>query len=234
MNKVTVGAIVVILALFGGLVFWTMNNGKEDKYAKYDATEIIDSTDETGIGEHVRGKVDSKVVLVEYADLQCPGCASMMPRVTELYEKYGDRVAFVFRNFPISGHQNARSAAAAVEAAGLQDHYWEMLEATFAARADWMYKTGSERNDVYVKIFMETCPDGDVEKFKTDMNDERVEKKINFDQSIGREKAKVSATPAFYINGKNVAVSEEDTLDDFKNRIEDEIKAQLKEHGIDE
>ena len=234
MNKVTVGAIVVILALFGGLVFWTMNNGKEDKYRDYDVATIIDSTEDTGIGEHVRGKVDSEVILVEYADLQCPGCASMMPRVTELYEKYGDRVAFVFRNFPISGHQNARSAAAAVEAAGFQGYYWEMLEATFKARADWMYETGSDRNDTYVKIFMETCPDGDVDKFKADMNDERIEKKINFDQSIGREKAKVSATPAFYVNGKNVPVGDDDTLDDFKNHIEDEIKAQLKKHGIDE
>ena len=87
MNKFTVGAIVAILLAFGGLVVWSsINSGNKTDYDKYDTAKIIPADDNNGnIGEHVRGKEDSSVVLVEYAELQCPGCATMMPKVSKLH-----------------------------------------------------------------------------------------------------------------------------------------------------
>ena len=234
MNKFTVVAILVILALFGGLIVWTTAH-KEEKPTSvkdYDSTKIIAADDNNGnIEDHVRGNADAKVIVVEYADLQCPGSAAAMPNIHKLYEQYGDRVAFLYRNFPISGHQNARAAAAAAESAGFQNHYWDMVETIYANRADWISESGSSRTAVFVSLFKDIAPDGDVAKFEKDMGDAKIETKINFDYSMGREVDKVTATPAFYVNGRAIDVSSADTQEDLKKLIETTIHEELKKAG---
>lgn len=232
MNKFTAVAIAVIVLCFGGLILWSTNNKTEKmNLDNYDATKVIEADDNNGnIGDHVRGKVDSKVIVMEYADLSCPGCAQMMPRMTKLYEKYGDKVAFVFRHFPLKDHQNSRSASAAIESAGYQDYYWEMLEALYENRSDWLYATGQERTDIYAKIFKDIAPEGNEEKFRLDMNDSKIEKKISFDYNLGKEKSGVTATPSIYVNGEAIDVSKEGvTFDDIVAEIEKLIEKDLKE-----
>ena len=231
MNKFTAVAIAIIILCFGGLIIWSINNKAEHiDFSKYDANKVVEATDDNGlIGEHVRGKTDSKVIVLEYADMSCPGCASMMPRISKLYEEYGDRVAFIFRHFPLQAHQNSRSASAAVESAGYQDHYWEMLEALYSRRSDWLYATGQDRTNIYVKIFKEIAPDGDENKFRSDMNDSKIDKKISFDYNIGKDKSGVEATPAIFINGKAIDMTDkdktfDDIADDIKKLIEDGLK----------
>ena len=234
MNKFTVVAIIFVLACFGGLVVWsslrTEDSGTD--YSKYNSAEIISGTEDNGnIDDHVRGKADSKVIVVEYADVQCPGCASMMPRMTKVYTQYGDRVAFVFRNFPINGHQNARAASAACESAGFQGYYWQMLETLYSNRNDWIEASGNSRTDVFARLFKEIAPDGDEEKFRSDMNDPNIEKKVNFDYGLGRNVDKVSATPAIYVNGAVVTINEEESFDDFVNRLTKTIDTELEKVG---
>lgn len=232
MNKFTAVAIAVIVLCFGGLVLWSTNNKNEKmNLDKYDAAKVVEADENNGnIGDHVRGKADSSVVVLEYADLSCPGCAQMMPRMTKLYEKYSDRVAFVFRHFPLKDHQNSRSASAAIESAGFQDYYWEMLEALYESRSDWLYATGQERTDIYVKIFKEIAPEGNEEKFRLDMNNPVVEKKISFDYNLGKEKSGVTATPSIYVNGEAIDISKEGvTFDDIEKDIENLIENKLKE-----
>jgi len=235
MNKFTVVAILVVLALFGGLIAWSSvsNNQNPTDYSQYDSTKLIAGDENNGgIADHVRGASDAKVVVVEYADLQCPGCASAMPNIHKLYEYYGDRVAFVYRNFPIQGHQNARAAAAAAESAGFQGYYWEMVETIYSNRAEWISESGSSRTQVFTDLFKDIAPDGDVDKFKSDMSNPNIEKKVNFDYGIGRDVDNVTATPAFYVNGKAVDVAEADTQDDLRKLIEDGIKEALKAEGL--
>lgn len=230
MNKTTVGVIIAIVAIFGGMVIYSavQNSQKTVDYETYNAAGVIsDEANSGGIAEHVRGKADSRVVVVEYADFQCPGCASMMPKMNTLYEEYKDQVAFVFRHYPISGHQNARSAAAASEAAGLQGYFWEMAEALYDNRTDWIYESGSERTQKYISIFEQAAPDGDVAAFQDAItNNKDLEKKINFDLNIGKNLSKVQATPSFYVNGEYVTIGDQDSLDDLMNNI----KAKIDEH----
>jgi len=233
MNKFTAVAIAVIVLCFGGLILWSTNNKNASKVNLdgYDTNSVIEASADNGeIGDHVRGKADSKVVVLEYADMSCPGCAQMMPRMAQLYEQYGDKVAFIFRHFPLKDHQNSRSASAAVESAGYQNYYWEMLEALYQNRSDWLYATGQERTDIYVKIFKEVAPEGNEEQFRLNMNDEKIEKKISFDYSIGKEKSKVDATPSIFVNGEKIDISNDgETFDDIMNNIEKLIKKHLEE-----
>ena len=69
-----------------------------------------------------------------------------------------------------------------------------------------------------------------MDKFRNDMNDERIEKKISFDYNIGKDKSGVNATPAIYVNGKQIDMSDnKKTFDDIINDIEKLIKENLKE-----
>ncbi len=217
---------------------WSSINNQQPEvdYGKYDSSKLIKGDENNGgIDDHVRGgnADDMKVLVVEYADLQCPGCAAAMPYIHKLFEKYGDRVGFVYRNFPITGHQNARAAAAAAESAGFQDKYWEMVETIYANRAEWISEVGDKRTQVFVDLFKDIAPEGDIDKFRSDMSNPNIEKKVNFDYGIGRHKDNVSATPAFYINGKAVDISNANTTQDLAKVVEDGIKEALKAAGLD-
>lgn len=222
MNKVTLGIIVAILAGFGGLVIIMSMQGNTNSVNTNGKTPSVlqeASEDNGGIADHVRGKADSKVLFVEYADLQCPGCAAAMSTVSSIYEEYKDRVAFTFRSFPLSYHQNARAASAACESAGMQGYFWEMLEEMYAERSTWIESSGTSRTDEFVRIFESIAPDGDVTAFKNALSDSNIAKKIDYDYSLGKDQDKISATPAFVINGRVIDVTSASTQDELKEMI---------------
>ena len=232
---------VVMLAVVGVVGYVVVNNainaGKTDKETikttfsldDYDTTKIIKADSNNGnIGDHVRGNVDADVVVVEYADFQCPGCASMMSRVDRIYLEYKDRVAFIYRNYPISYHENAKVAAKAAEAAGYQGKFWEMAKYLYANRADWIAESGDTLMKKFEENFKYAAPNGDLAKFRNDMNDENIAKKIEFDYNLGNKKDGVNATPAFYVNGEKVDVNQVETFADYENLIREMIETALK------
>ena len=82
--------------------------------------------------DHTTGPADAKVVLVEYADFQCPTCKAFDPIVTKISAEYSDRVKYIYRYFPlVQIHKNAIIAATAAEAAGKQGKFWEIKTKLF-------------------------------------------------------------------------------------------------------
>ena len=82
--------------------------------------------------DHVIGPADAPVTLVEYGDYECPYCGEAYPIVKAIQEQLGERLCFVFRNFPLSNmHPYAEHAAEAAEAAGAQGKFWEMHDMLF-------------------------------------------------------------------------------------------------------
>lgn len=235
MNKATIGIIIALLLGLGGLAVYTsLNPSNSTNINSYDSTKIIAADDSNGnIADYVRGKEDSEVVVVEYADPQCPGCASMMPKMSKLYEEYGDRVAFVFRTYPMSYHQNARSAAAAAMSAGYQGFFWEMLETLYDNQSDWENIFDTEKRTNTFAVFFENIAGekADIEKFKSDLSDTNIQKKIDFDKDLGKKIDKVSETPSIYVNGKKVSISKAEG--DIKDYIEKFINEALKEKGLE-
>jgi len=62
----------------------------------------------------VEGRAGSPVRVVIYEDLQCPDCADLRVMMDkQILPKYGDRVEFVHRDFPLAKHAWARRAAVA-------------------------------------------------------------------------------------------------------------------------
>ena len=109
---VWLGVAGILLASVAGLIY-VVSNQEPSAGAKL-ANEIVES-------DWSRGNLESDVVLLEYADFQCPACAAYHPLLEQLYSEYGDRIRMVYRHFPITQiHANAEPAGRAAEAAGRQ------------------------------------------------------------------------------------------------------------------
>lgn len=78
------------------------------------------------------GPSDAKVTVVEFSDFQCPACGATFPVVKQVQEEYGDRIKFVYRDFPLTSiHPFAQKAAEAAECADEQGKFWEYHDILF-------------------------------------------------------------------------------------------------------
>jgi len=194
---------VVVVGLLGGLIIWTRSTNPAVDVSTVNNNSILAATVDSGnIADHVEGKADSKVLLVEYGDFQCPSCGSAYPNVKTLMEEYGDRIALVFRNFPLTSiHPNAKAAAAAAESAGLQGKFWEMHDLLYQNQSAWETLDTSKRTDAFVSFASQLQLD--TAKFTTDLSNADVNKKISFDMALGKENS-ASATPTFFLDGQKL------------------------------
>lgn len=98
--------------------------------------EQVKNIPEVTSGDHINGRTDAQVFLVEYSDLECPFCSRFHATTKQVLEEYGDQVAIVYRHFPLDQlHQNARPAAIASECAaelGGEDAFWSFIDAIYS------------------------------------------------------------------------------------------------------
>lgn len=201
--------VVVALGLIGAATFFVIDaNNKATNFDNYNFYSVIEGDSHNGnIGDHVKKDKDGTytgepLYIYEYADFQCPGCASLNPRVNQAIDEADGKLAVVYRNHLLNYHQNATAAASAAEAAGLQGYWKEYADLLFSKQAEWEYLTGSERTSAFEQYFMEiTNGEGDLEKFRSDISSDAVSKKISFDMGIGK-RMNIEGTPAFYVEGQ--------------------------------
>jgi protein-disulfide isomerase len=85
-----------------------------------------------GPDDHIQGDESAVCSLVEYGDYECPHCGAAYPIVKRLQKHFGNRLRFVYRNFPLSQiHSHAESAAETAEFAGSKGKFWEMHDLLF-------------------------------------------------------------------------------------------------------
>lgn len=193
---------ILCIAVLGGLIW--MSQGNRLDVSNINVNEVQAANEDNGnIADHTIGNPAAKVVIIEYGDFQCPGCASAAPVLKQVMDKYQDEALFVFRNFPLSTiHPNARAAAAAAEAAGLQGKYWEMHDKLFNTQSEWGNQNGSQRTDTFAVYARELGLDSD--KLVADLGLDTISAKINFDTALGK-KLGVTGTPAIFVNGEKIS-----------------------------
>lgn len=82
--------------------------------------------------DHIRGKIDAPVTLVEYSDTECPFCKRFHPTLQQAVREYDGKVRWVYRHYPLEGlHQRAKKEAEATECASAQGKFWEYLDRLF-------------------------------------------------------------------------------------------------------
>jgi protein-disulfide isomerase len=86
--------------------------------------------------DHIRGKADAKVVIVEYSDTECPFCQRFQVTLNQIFNEYGpsNKVAWVYRHFPLDMHNKAPKEAEATECAnelGGADMFWKYIDLVY-------------------------------------------------------------------------------------------------------
>jgi protein-disulfide isomerase len=140
---------------------------------------------------------NAKVAVVEFGDYECPACGEAYPIVKQVLAGYGDKVNFVFRNFPLPQHNTAMDGAEAAEAAGAQGKYWEMHDWLYEHQSTWV----EQPNDLDILAGAAQQLGLNVDQFKADIQGRKYEAKIKTDQSAG-DALGINATPTFYIDGQ--------------------------------
>jgi len=147
-----------------------------------------------GERDHVQGSPEAPVTLVEYGDYECPYCGEAYPIVKELQRRVGDRLRFVFRNFPLTNaHPHAEHAAEAAETAAAQgeDRFWAMH--------DRLYEHQRALDDAHLEGYAADAG-LDVERFDREMEEGRYQARVREDFLSG-VRSGVNGTPTFFING---------------------------------
>lgn len=171
--------------------------------------------------QHVQGKAEKGVTLVEFGDFQCPSCAAYFPILKQVKTKYGNDIAFQFKHFPLTQiHPNAMAAHRAAEAAGKQKKFWEMHDLLYQRQQAWATQSNIDQilEDYATELGL------NVEQYKQDFASAEVNAVINADIAAGNQ-AGATATPTFVINGKKVE-NVSPTLEAFSAIIDQAIREQ--------
>ncbi len=167
----------------------------------------IDIGDVPAIGDD-----SAKVTIVEFSDYQCPFCKRVRPTIWRLVDEYEGKLKYVFLDFPLSFHRDAKKAHEAARCAGDQGKYYEYNKKLFDNQSNLMpndLKKYAKQLDLDLNKF-DHCLDTGTHAA---LVEEMIEKGA---------KAGVSGTPAFFING--IMLSGARPYESFKELIDMEIE----------
>ena len=146
-----------------------------------------------GERDHVAGPANAPVTLVEYGDFECPSCRKAFSMVKDLQQRLGDKLRFVFRNFPLTKiHPNAQHAAEAAEAAAAQGAYWQMHDRLFERQF-------ALEDDNLIEYATDLGLDAD--RMGVALEGGTYRARVNEDVLSGIQSG-VNGTPTFFINGE--------------------------------
>ena len=150
--------------------------------------------------DHHLGNIHAAMTLVEYGDFQCPYCRRAHPLVKRLLKESGNKLHFVFRNFPLRKiHPLAHISAITAEAAGKQGRFWEIH--------DLIFENQDRLSEDYLLSLVEDM-DLDLAQFAEDSKSEEILDKIERDFESGIRSG-VNGTPTFFLNGSHVLTYDE-------------------------
>lgn len=165
---------------------------------------------DTGGRPSLGGDAAAPVTLVEFSDYECPYCKRTEPLIRQILEIYGDQVRFVYRDFPLKMHRNARPASLAARCAEDQDAFWLYHER--------LMESSKLNEEVYRRI-----ADGlslDRAAFDDCLAAESFTAAIDRDIADGKS-AGVSSTPVFFVNGRRISGAK--PLATFRELIDAEL-----------
>jgi protein-disulfide isomerase len=140
-----------------------------------------------------RGSAEAKVVIVAFEDFQCPFCKKNQDDLKKIWDKYGDKILFIYRDFPIpSVHPEAENAAEAANCAFQQGKFWEYHDQLFARQDELSASTYSQIAETLGL---------DISAFNRCLNTKAYSKEIEADIKAGQDLG-VIGTPTFFINGQ--------------------------------
>jgi protein-disulfide isomerase len=193
---VIVGILTVVL--FGGAIWYSNVSSKQ-------------SNEGVTVTDHVTGDPNAAVTLTEYSDFQCPACGAFYPVLKEVLTKYGDKIRFEYKHYPLPMHPYAPQAAMAAEAAGQQGKFFEMADKLFMNQKVWTESPTPQ--SFFVQYAGELGLDQ--KKFATQMNASVLRDHINANKDEA-SKMGLTGTPTFFLNGQKMEIA---SYEDFVKQV---------------
>ena len=143
---------------------------------------------------YTKGSQDAPVVFVEFADYECPYCQKVNPQLEELKKDYGDKIAIVYKDFPLPMHHSSEKAAEAARCAGEQGKFWEYHDVLFYSK-----QVDIDSLKEHARVLklngeaFDTCLDSGSET-------KAVKQDLEEGKSLG-----LTGTPSFFVNGHFVS-----------------------------
>jgi protein-disulfide isomerase len=173
----------------------------KDPYA--DTMSKIDTA-----GRPTRGAKASKVVVVNFDDFQCPFCARMHQELfPEIFKEYGDRVTFIYKDFPMEMHPWAMHAAVDANCLAAQngDAYWDFADYIHANQHEVSNeKTPAARLEALDRLTMLQGQKHNLDVVKLQscvkaQDENAVKASVKGADAVG-----VDATPTLFVNGEKI------------------------------
>jgi protein-disulfide isomerase len=195
----------------------TNTDGQTDPYKE--AREKYANASAGATPPNSLGSDAAAVVVEEFADFQCPTCGIKHPIIKEVINQYGNKIKFVFRNYPLTNiHKHAYDAAVAAEAAGMQGKFWQMQEMIFVNQGNWSSQANARQmfKDYAEKIGLDTA------KFENETLGIAAKTRVDADMQRGNAIG-IQSTPTVLINGIAVPY-EQMTAPGLRTLIDAEIQ----------
>jgi protein-disulfide isomerase len=164
-------------------------------------------------GAPIIGPKNAPVVLVEFADYQCPYCQKVHPELEKLQKEFGDKLAIAFKDFPLPAHPYAEKAAEAARCAGEQGKFWEFHNKLFEDKklepADLKLEAGALQLNTSK---FDACLDSGAEAAV-------VQKDAGEGKRLG-----IAGTPSFFANGHFFSGAM--SYDALRDMVAQQLKAQ--------
>ncbi|MBI1862711.1 thioredoxin domain-containing protein [Candidatus Microgenomates bacterium] len=202
-----VALVVIFAALFG--VYALTNTPTQTTATDVPEARTLRPSD------HLTWSKDKKVILTEYADLQCPACRNFHDIFKQMEGSKADqdivsKVTLVYRHYPLQTvHKNALNAAFTAEAAGLQGKFFQAVSALYDAQETWEPQNNPQFGDYLKSLKLDT------EKLKADTASKKVKDAVSEDIASGN-RVGISATPTFFLNGRQMEIA---SIEDFKKQL---------------
>lgn len=136
-----------------------------------------------------------QVTVVEFADFQCPGCATVAPILRAMAE--ANEMTLVYRHFPLDTiHANANAAARAAEAADRQGAFFAFGDALYARQAAWSNLGVAEADAYFAALAAELGLD--VDAWRADYTGADVRADVEADAAAAR-RLNLPGTPTIYV-----------------------------------
>lgn len=162
----------------------------------------------------LRGNAKARVMIVEFADFQCPYCGQVQPSLKDLLAKHEGAVALAFRDMPLQKiHPLALISAEAARCAGEQGKFWEYHDLLYADQ------TSLDKNGLLSKAAKLQL---DEKQFDSCLSNEKYKAQIEQDNQDGM-RAGVGGTPGFFINGVFLSGAQPEAA--FEEIIQEQLSA---------
>jgi protein-disulfide isomerase len=140
----------------------------------------------------VRGLPNAPVMIVEYADYECPYCQKIEPTLVKLRTEYGAKLAIAYKDLPLPMHHDAPKAAEAAHCAGAQGKYWEYHDLLFSSKQLEPADLKEHAHALHL----------DTARFDKCLDAGEQAKLVEAQFNEGRQDLQLEGTPSYFINGR--------------------------------